>query len=233
METLARINESLVGHYAIERELGRGGTATVYLARDLRHDRDVALKVLWPELGQLLGAQRFLTEIKLTARLQHPNILPLFDSGAAAGLLYYVMPYVRGESLREKLTRERSLAVNEAVAIARGIAAALDHAHRHGVVHRDIKPENVLMSDGVPMVADFGIARALAAAGDTRATQAGTAIGTPAYMSPEQAMGEEDIDLRADLYSMFERAGRKRRNRESEELLRASHEGAVAGSEKP
>jgi len=199
---LSSLQTALAGRYVFERELGRGGMATVYLARDVRHDRDVALKVLRPDLGQLLGAQRFLAEIKLTARLQHPNILPLFDSGAAGELLYYVMPYVRGESLREKLTRERSLGVDDAVAIARGIAAALQHAHRHGVVHRDIKPENVLLSDGVPIVADFGVARALAAAGDSRATQAGMAIGTPAYMSPEQAMGEGDVDHRADLYSV-------------------------------
>jgi serine/threonine-protein kinase len=201
MDPIASLNASLTGRYRIERELGAGGMATVYLAHDLKHDRDVALKVLKPELGELLGAERFLAEIKLTAGLQHPNILPLFDSGEAAGLLFYVMPYVRGESLRDRLTRERSIDIDEAVTITRGIAGALEHAHRQGVVHRDIKPENVLLSDGVPMVADFGIARALAAGG-TRATQAGIAIGTPAYMSPEQALGEADVDRRADLYSL-------------------------------
>jgi tetratricopeptide (TPR) repeat protein len=203
MTDLAHFNDSLVGHYAIDRELGRGGMATVYLARDVKHDRDVALKVLRPELGAALGDGRFLAEIKVTAALQHPNILPLFDSGAAGGVLYYVMPYVRGETLRNKLDRDGPLEVDEAVAIARGIASALDHAHRHGVVHRDIKPENVLLSDGVPMVADFGIARAVnAATGATRATLTGIAIGTPAYMSPEQGMGDPDVDSRADIYAL-------------------------------
>jgi len=197
-----RLNAALADRYTIERELGRGGMATVYLAHDLKHDRDVALKLLRPELGELLGADRFLAEIKLTAGLQHPNIVPLFDSGAAAGLLYYVMPYVRGESLRDKLVREGAFSIDEAITMARGIASALEHAHRQGVVHRDIKPENVLLSDGVPMVADFGIARALNTVGVTRATQHGIAIGTPAYMSPEQAMGEGDVDQRADLYAL-------------------------------
>jgi len=197
-----KINEALGDAYAIEREIGSGGMATVYLARDVKHDRDVALKVLRPELGATLGADRFLAEIKLTAALQHPNILPLFDSGSAGDLLYYVMPYVRGETLRYRLDRDGSLPVDEAVAIAQGIAAALDHAHRQGVVHRDVKPENVLLSDGVPIVADFGIARAVTAANTTRATAAGVSLGTPAYMSPEQATAEQDVDRRADLYSL-------------------------------
>ena len=202
MTDTAAISAALGGQYTIQREIGRGGMAIVYLARDVKHDRDVALKVLRPEFAASLGSERFLAEIKLTAALQHPNILPLFDSGAASGVLFYVMPFVRGESLRDRLDRDRTLPVDEAVAIARGIASALEHAHRQGIVHRDVKPENVLLSDGVPIVADFGIARAVKAAGATRVTEMGVSLGTPAYMSPEQAMGEEDVDQRSDLYSL-------------------------------
>jgi tetratricopeptide (TPR) repeat protein len=199
---LASLSAALAHRYRIERELGAGGMATVYLAQDLKHGRQVAVKVLRQEVGAVLGKERFLAEIRLTAALQHPNILPLFDSGSEGDQLYYVMPFVRGESLREKLTRETSLPVDEAVAIGRGIADALDHAHRQGVIHRDIKPENILLSDGVPMVADFGIARALSAAGGERVTQTGVVVGTPSYMSPEQAMGGAELDERADLYAL-------------------------------
>lgn len=202
MDVLEQLRTRLADRYVLEKEIGRGGMATVYLARDVKHDRDVAVKVLRPELGAAVGSERFLAEIKLTAGLQHPNILPLFDSGSADGILYYVMPYVSGETLRARLEREGKLAVSEAVALARGIASALDHAHRQGVVHRDVKPENVLLSDGVPIVADFGIARAIKAAGATRVTAVGLSLGTPAYMSPEQATGEEDVDRRADIYSL-------------------------------
>ncbi len=176
--------------------------ATVYLARDLRHDRQVALKVLDPELGAVLGADRFLAEIRVTANLQHPNLLPLFDSGEAAGLLYYVMPFIAGESLRARLERERQLPVGVALRIAREIAAALEYAHRHGVIHRDIKPENVLLHDEQALIADFGIALAVASAGAQRMTQTGLSLGTPQYMSPEQAMGEKAIDARTDIYAL-------------------------------
>ncbi len=194
---LTQLTESLAGRYALDREIGRGGMATVYLARDLKHDRNVAVKVLDPELGAALGTERFLAEIRVTANLQHPNVLPLFDSGDANGLLFYVMPFVDGESLRAKLDREKQLSVDEAMRIISAIASALDYAHRHGIVHRDVKPENVLLSDGVPMVADFGIAKAVS----TSLTQVGLALGTPAYMSPEQAMGEE-VDGRTDVYAL-------------------------------
>ena len=193
----SQLTDSLAGRYALERELGRGGMATVYLARDLKHDRNVAVKVLDPELGVALGTGRFLAEIRVTANLQHPNVLPLFDSGEANGLLYYVMPFVAGESLRAKLDREKQLSVDEAIRIVSAIASGLDYAHRHGIVHRDVKPENVLLSDGVPMVADFGIAKAVS----TSLTQVGLALGTPAYMSPEQAMGEA-VDGRTDVYAL-------------------------------
>jgi TolB-like protein len=186
--------------YEIERELGHGGMATVYLARDSRHDRVVAVKVIKPDLSHAFGIERFQREIAITAKLAHPNILPLHDSGEADGRLYYVTPYVPGESLRARLVRERQLPIRDAIAIARGIATALEHAHAHGVVHRDIKPENVLLADGQPIVADFGIARALEGAGE-QLTSTGVSIGTPSYMSPEQAAGEH-VDERADIYSL-------------------------------
>src|SRR5215216_6459729 len=197
-----QLQSSLLGRYTIEREVGRGGMATVYLARDLKHQRVVALKVLDPELGAILGAERFLTEIRVTAHLQHPNLLPLFDSGEADGLLYYVMPFVDGESLRARLDRETQLPVQEAVRIAAAVANALDFAHRHGVIHRDLKPDNILLQDGQPMLADFGIALAVTKAGGARITQTGLSLGTPAYMSPEQATADRTIDGRTDIYSL-------------------------------
>ena len=184
------------------RELGAGGMATVYLAHDLKHERDVAIKVLHPDLGAALGAERFLAEIKTTAKLQHPHILPLLDSGAADGLLYYVMPYVKGETLRGRLTRERQLSLDDALRVAREVADALHHAHGLGVIHRDIKPENILLQEGHALVADFGIALAVQTAGGARMTQTGLSLGTPQYMSPEQAMGERAIDARTDLYAL-------------------------------
>ena len=197
-----RLNTALAGRYRIERELGEGGMATVYLCEDVKHDRKVALKLLKPELAAVLGAERFLQEIKTTAALQHPHILPLFDSGAADGFLFYVMPYIKGETLRDKLNRETQLGVEEAVRIAREVADALDYAHRNGVVHRDIKPENILMNDGRPMVADFGIALAVSAAAGGRMTETGLSLGTPHYMSPEQATAEKEITARSDVYSV-------------------------------
>ncbi len=197
-EQLAR---GLADRYRLERELGRGGMAVVYLAQDLRHDRPVALKVLLPELAATLGPERFQREIRLAARLQHPHILTVHDSGEAGGRLWFTMPFVEGESLRDRLRRERQLPVEDALRIAREAAAALDYAHRHGVVHRDIKPENILLTaDGDTLVADFGIARALG--GEDGLTQTGLAIGTPAYMSPEQASGDKAIDARTDIYSL-------------------------------
>ncbi|MGI9042878.1 MAG: protein kinase domain-containing protein [Gemmatimonadaceae bacterium] len=197
-----RLTEALADRYRIEREVGQGGMATVYLAHDIRHNRDVAVKVLHPDLGAALGAERFLSEIRTTARLQHPHILPLLDSGDAAGLLYYVMPLVTGETLRARLERERQLPVTDAVLIAREVADALGYAHGLGVVHRDIKPENILLQGGHALVADFGIALAVQTAGGQRMTQTGLSLGTPQYMSPEQAMGERTIDARSDLYSL-------------------------------
>jgi serine/threonine-protein kinase len=188
--------------YRVERELGQGGMATVYLAEDLRHGRKVAIKVLHPELSAVIGGGRFLAEIKVTANLQHPHILGLIDSGEADGQLYYVMPYVAGESLRARLIRERQLPVEEALRLAKEVASALDYAHRQGVVHRDIKPENTLLQDGAALVADFGIALAVQQAGGSRITQTGMSLGTPAYMSPEQAMGERDIGPRSDVYAL-------------------------------
>jgi serine/threonine-protein kinase len=202
MDPLAQLRSSLAAHYEIEREIGAGGMATVYLARDLRHDRHVALKVLKPDLGAVLGVERFLSEIKVTANLQHPNLLPLFDSGEAEGLLYYVMPFVEGESLRSRLDREKQLPIDEAIRISVAIANALDYAHAHGVIHRDLKPENILLQSGQPVIADFGIALAVSNAGGNRITQTGLSLGTPAYMSPEQATGDRVIDARSDIYSL-------------------------------
>ena len=202
MEGLERLQSQLTGRYSIEREIGRGGMATVYLARDVRHERQVALKVLDPELGAVLGAERFLGEIKVTANLQHPNLLPLFDSGEADGLLFYVMPFVDGESLRARLDREKQLPVDEAVRYGVAIANALDYAHSHGVIHRDLKPENILLQAGQPVIADFGIALAVSKAGGARITQTGLSLGTPQYMSPEQATGDRSIDGRTDVYSL-------------------------------
>jgi serine/threonine-protein kinase len=200
--TSARLTAALSDRYRLDRELGQGGMATVYLAEDLRHGRRVAIKVLHPELSAVLGGERFLAEIKVTANLQHPHILGLIDSGEADGLLYYVMPYVAGESLRARLGRERQLPVEEALRLSREVASALDYAHRQGVVHRDIKPENILLQDGAALVADFGIALAVHQAGGSRMTQTGMSLGTPAYMSPEQAMGEREIGTRSDVYAL-------------------------------
>ena len=197
-----QLTAALAGRYRIERALGAGGMATVYLAHDLKHDRDVAIKVLHPDLGAALGSERFLSEIRTTARLQHPHILPLLDSGEAGGLLYYAMPVVTGETLRTRLERERQLPIPEAVRIAREVASALDYAHRQGVIHRDIKPENILLHDGQALVADFGIALAVQTAAGQRMTQTGLSLGTPQYMSPEQAMGERTIDARTDVYAL-------------------------------
>jgi serine/threonine-protein kinase len=202
-DVLGRLAAALADRYVIERELGAGGMATVYLAHDVRHDRKVALKVLRPELSAILGGERFLAEIKTTANLQHPHILSLFDSGDASGLVFYVMPYVEGESLRDRLTREKQLPVDEAVRIAREVADALGYAHRHGVVHRDIKPENILLHEGQALVADFGIALAASRSeSGTRMTETGMSLGTPQYMAPEQAMGEREVTPRADVYAL-------------------------------
>jgi len=201
-DLITRLNEALKGRYAIEREVGEGGMATVYLAHDERHDRRVALKVLKPELAAALGAERFLREIRVTANLQHPHILPLYDSGSADGALFYVMPFVQGESLRDRLARENLLPIEEAVRIVRQVAAALEFAHRQGVVHRDIKPENILLHEGEALLSDFGIALAAAEAGGERLTGTGLSIGTLQYMSPEQATGERDPGPRSDVYSL-------------------------------
>jgi serine/threonine-protein kinase len=197
----ARFQEALRGRYTLDRTLGEGGMALVYLATDERHDRQVALKILKPQLSHEIGAERFLREIKIAAGLTHPHILPLYDSGEAAGLLFYVMPTMEGKSLRERLDQERQLPLNDALRITQEVASALDYAHRHGVVHRDIKPENILLHEGSALVADFGIGKAVSAA-EGSITQTGIAIGTPAYMSPEQASGEHDVDGRSDLYSL-------------------------------
>jgi len=198
---IERLRQALTDTYSIDRELGRGGMATVYLAQDRKHDRVVALKVLHPELAASLGSERFLREIKLVARLNHPHILPLFDSDVADSYLYYVMPYVEGESLRERLDRQQLLPIDEAIRHAKSIASALDYAHRQNIVHRDIKPENVMLYEGEAMVMDFGIAKAVSAAGTETLTQTGMMVGTPAYVSPEQAAGEE-LDARSDQYSL-------------------------------
>jgi Tol biopolymer transport system component len=198
----ARLTAALSGRYRLDRELGAGGMATVYLAHDVRHDRAVALKVLKPELAAVMGGERFLTEIRTTANLQHPHILPLYDSGEADSFLFYVMPYVEGETLRDRLAREKQLSVEETVRIAKAVGNALDFAHRKGVVHRDIKPANILMQDGQPLVADFGIALAVAQAGGGRLTETGLSLGTPHYMSPEQATADRDPDARSDVYSL-------------------------------
>ncbi len=197
-----RLRNALSQSYTIDRELGRGGMATVFLAQDTKHDRVVALKVLHPDLAASLGPDRFLREIRLAARLNHPHILPLFDSGDAEGMLYYVMPYVEGESLRERLDREQQFPIEEAIHHGRAIASALDYAHRQGIVHRDVKPENVMLYEGEAMVMDFGIAKAVSAAGSETLTQTGMMIGTPAYVSPEQAAGETNLDGRSDQYSL-------------------------------
>ncbi len=200
---LPQLTAALADRYRIERELGAGGMATVYLAEDLKHRRRVAVKVLRPELAATLGPERFFREIEVAARLQHPHVLPLHDSGEAGGFLYYVMPFVEGESLRERLTRERQLPVADAVRIAGEVASALDYAHRQGVIHRDIKPENILLHDGRALVADFGIALAVSRSDrSARMTETGMSLGTPQYMSPEQAMGERDLDGRTDIYSL-------------------------------
>src|SRR6266566_2651138 len=196
------LQAALAERYAGERELGQGGMAVVFLARDLKHRRPVAIKVLRPELAMALGAERFLGEIETVAALAHPHILPLYDSGEAAGFLYYVMPYVEGESLRERLTREKLLPLEDALRIAGEVATALSYAHSRGVVHRDIKPENILLEAGQAVVSDFGIARAITVAGGDRLTQTGVTVGTPGYMSPEQAAGEQDLDGRSDVYSL-------------------------------
>jgi hypothetical protein len=201
-DVLSRLSSALADRYRLEREVGAGGMATVYLAHDLRHDREVAIKVLHPDLGAALGGERFLNEIKTTAKLQHPHVLPLLDSGEADGLLYYVMPYVTGETLRARLERERQLPIDDALRITREVADALGAAHALGIVHRDIKPENILLQGGHALVADFGIALAVQSAGGARMTQTGLSLGTPQYMSPEQAMGEKTIDARSDIYAL-------------------------------
>jgi serine/threonine-protein kinase len=201
-DQLERLRTALAARYAVERELGRGGMATVYLADDLKHGRKVAIKVLLPELCSTLGPDRFTREIQVAAALNHPHILPLYDSGELDNLLYYVMPHVRGESLRQKLRRERQLPIDEAIGIVRQVASALDYAHVHGLIHRDIKPENILLHEGEAMVTDFGIALAASAAPSDRLTGTGLMLGTPAYMSPEQAAGERALGAASDVYSL-------------------------------
>ncbi|MEO7085001.1 MAG: serine/threonine-protein kinase, partial [Gemmatimonadaceae bacterium] len=202
-DPIARLKAAFSGRYRIERELGAGGMATVYLAQDVRHGRPVAVKVLRPELAAVIGPDRFLAEIRTTANLQHAHILGLIDSGETDGTVFYVMPFVDGESLRQRLQRQTQLPIPEAVKIATDIAGALDYAHRRGVIHRDIKPENILLHEGQPLVADFGIALAVTRSGDgTRITESGMSLGTPQYMSPEQATGERNLDARTDVYAL-------------------------------
>ena len=197
-----RLNDALGDRYVVESKIGEGGMATVYLAQDVKHNRPVALKVLKPELAAVVGAERFLTEIETTANLQHPNILPLCDSGEADGFLFYVMPYVEGETLADRIAREKQLPVDEALGIASEVAGALEHAHQHGVIHRDIKPANILLRDGRPQIADFGIALAVGAAGGSRLTETGLSVGTPFYMSPEQATGDQGVGPASDTYAL-------------------------------
>src|SRR6476620_1893423 len=201
MELLGQLAMALGERYRVEREVGRGGMAVVFLAEDLKHHRRVAIKLLKPELSAVLGSERFLREIELAATLQHPHILPLYDSGQAGSLLYYVMPFAEGESLRQRLAREQQLPLDAALQITREVGSALQYAHEHGVVHRDIKPDNIMLSGGQAVVADFGIARALEAASPERLTQSGMAVGTPQYMSPEQAAAGT-VDSRSDQYSL-------------------------------
>ena len=200
--SLERLRNAIAPRYEIERELGHGAMATVYLAKDLKHNREVAVKVLLADVGFALGPERFRREIDLASHLSHPHILPIYDSGEADGELYYVMPYVAGESLRARLNRERQLPVDEALRITCEVASALDHSHRHGIIHRDIKPENILLEDGQAMVADFGIARAVDSVGEGRLTSTGVSLGTPTYMSPEQGMADPGLDGRSDIYSL-------------------------------
>jgi serine/threonine-protein kinase len=199
---LERLQAAFKGHYEIEREVGSGGMATVYVARDLKHDRQVAIKVLRPELAAALGPDRFPREIRIVAQLQHPHVLPLHDSGETKGFLYYVMPFVDGESLRTKVDRDGPMPVHDAVRILREVADALAYAHAQGVMHRDIKPDNVMLSGRHALVMDFGVAKAVSSAGGEKLTTVGVAVGTPTYMSPEQAMGEEQVDHRSDIYSL-------------------------------
>ena len=201
-DMVERLNAALEGRYAIQRDLGEGGMATVFLAKDLKHNRNVALKVLKPELAAVVGAERFLAEIQVTANLQHPHILPLFDSGEAGSFLFYVMPFVEGETLRDRIDREHQLPVDDAVRIATNVSEALDYAHRQGVIHRDIKPANVLLQDGKPVISDFGIALAVGAAGGGRLTETGLSVGTPHYMSPEQATGDLSVGAATDIYAL-------------------------------
>jgi serine/threonine protein kinase len=199
---IERLKTALADRYKIDREIGSGGMATVYLAEDVKHKRKVAVKVLRPEIASALGAERFVREIEIAANLSHPLILPLHDSGDADGSLFYVMPYVEGESLRERIDREGKLPLDDVVRLTENVAAALSHAHQQGIVHRDVKPENILLTGGTAVVADFGIARAVTVAGGTKLTETGVAVGTPAYMSPEQAFGDANIDGRCDVYAL-------------------------------
>src|SRR5512135_2138023 len=201
-QLLTRLQSALADRYRLDSEIGAGGMATVYLAHDVRHDRRVALKVLRPELSAVIGAERFLAEIKLTANLQHPHILPLFDSGEADSFLFYVMPYVEGETVRSRLRREKQLPVAEAVRIATEVASALDYAHRRGVIHRDIKPENILLQEGQAVVTDFGVASPLTRTAAESRTEPGFAVGTPEYMSPEACLGDREMDGRSDEYAL-------------------------------